>query len=155
MVPSGRIAEAIRVSQRGGEPVQVVLIGEEGCQVGRQVGMPRQQSRAVRRSARLEIFEVGRDDLVEPLLSIVVGPWSESGGARGDAGHGFASLDRRVGETHQETVEYRWVSPTLQIRTHDSSRVRRVFSPRWRSPATAALVDPSSSAISASGIPRR
>ena len=43
------------VSERGREVIEVVAIGEEGSQLGREVGMPRQQLRTVRCSAGLEL----------------------------------------------------------------------------------------------------
>ncbi len=79
------------VPERGGHPIKMVLVGEERRQLGGEVGMLRQQPRAVRRSGGFEIFQVGRDDLVEPRFAIVFGPSATTSRARGDAGHAFAS----------------------------------------------------------------
>ena len=83
----GRVAGSPMIAQGGSELLQVLPIGEERRQLGRQVRVPGHQARPVRLTSRFEVLEVSGDDLMEPLLAIVARLARELVGVRRDGRH--------------------------------------------------------------------
>ncbi len=57
-------------AQRLGQPGKVVLVGEEGGELDGQIGLARKQVGSVGCRARLDRFEIGGDDAMQPLFTV-------------------------------------------------------------------------------------